>query len=312
MRVFVTGGTGFIGSVVVKKLIAAGHQVVALSRSDTSGQALEATGAEPLYGTVQDMDVLRRGARGADSVIHMAFRNDFDHYDEAVAEDLAAVREIGSSLVGSGKPFVITSGTLMVPSLGRFATEKDEGVMATPRVAAEREAIELSHHGVRSSVVRLAPCVHNRERQGIASILCQIARDKKVSAYCGDGQNRWPAVYLDDAADLFCKAMESAPAGTRLHAVGEEAIPLKAVAEAIGHALGIPVTSLSGEEAQQHFGWFAGALSLDNPTSSDFTQKTLSWCPSTRSLIDDIEAFLSEKSKHGKQRDDNDESHSVS
>ena len=295
MHIFVTGGTGFIGSPVVEKLIASGHRVSGLCRSDESERILEAAGAETLRGGMDDLDALKRGAVAADGVIHLAFNNDFDRYDASVAEDLAAVKALGSALVGSGKPLVITSGTLMVASLGRVATEQDEGAIDTPRVAAERAAIELAHRGVRSSVVRLAPCVHDEQRQGIASVLCQIALEKRISAYIGDGLNCWPAVCRDDAAELFCRAVESAPAGTRLHAVGEEAIPLKTVAEAIGRSLNVPVASVSGEEAKAHFGWFAGVLSADNPTSGGFTQKTMGWHPSTRSLVSDIEAFLADK-----------------
>ncbi|HBE81073.1 MAG TPA: 3-beta hydroxysteroid dehydrogenase [Firmicutes bacterium] len=288
MRIFVTGATGGIGSAVVRELIEAGHQVVGLARSDNSAAALTAAGAEVHRGSLDDLDSLHSGATAADGVIHLAFNNDFIDYASAVAADLRAVEAMGAALVGSGKPFVITSGTLMVMP-GRMATEEDPGLAGLPRVEAENAALELAKCGVRSAVVRLAPCVHDADRQGFASLLIGLARDKGVSAYIGDGSNRWPAVHRLDAAHLFRLAVESAPAGSRLHGVGEEGIRFRDIAAAIGSHLNLAVVSISREEADKHFGWFAQVVSTDNPTSSALTQERLGWRPDGPTLIADIE-----------------------
>lgn len=227
MRVFITGGTGFIGSLVTEELINSGHQVLGLARSDNSAEALKSIGAESLHGELTDLDVLKEGASSCDGVIHMGFSNDFSRYDEAVAMDLAAVEAMGSVLIGTNKPFVNTAGTLGVSGLGRIATEEDAEPEGMPRVASEAAVINLASNGVRSSVVRLAPCVHDVDRHGLASVLGQISAEKGLSAYIGDGNNVWPAVHRRDAAHLFCLALMSAPAGTRLNAVAEEGIPMK-------------------------------------------------------------------------------------
>ncbi len=289
MRVFVTGATGFIGSAVVRELIGAGHQVVGLARSDRSAATLAATGAEVHRGSLDELDSLRRGAAAADGVIHLAFNHDFVDHAGAAATDLRAVQAIGGALVGSDKPFVIASGTLTVSSLGRVATEEDHGPDAAPRGASEDAAIALAARGVRSSAVRLAPCVHDANRQGLATPLSDLARDKGVSAFIGEGSNRWPAVHRLDAAHLFRLALEAAPAGSRLHAVGEGGVPFRDIAEAIGRHLNLPVVSISPEDANKHFGWFAQVISLDNPTSSALTQKWLGWKPEGPTLIADIE-----------------------
>lgn len=291
MKVFITGGTGFIGSLVVKELIENGHQVLGLVRSEKAEQTLKNAGAETLRGELSDLDILRQGASSADGVIHMGFSNDFSRYNEAVDMDLAAVRAIGSVLEDTGKPFVNTAGTLGISGLGRIATEEDRGPEGMPRMASEEEVIAMASKGVRSSVVRLAPCVHDEERHGLASILGQIAAEKGVSSYIGEGSNVWPAVHRCDAAHLFCLALESAPAGTRLNAVDEEGILMKDIAAAIGRNLNIPVKSIRGEEAQELLGWFAMSAALDNPTSSAATRKLLDWTPTHTTLIQDIDTF---------------------
>lgn len=295
MQVFVTGGTGFIGSLVIQELVASGHQVLGLARSDQAAQTLQAAGAYVLRGALTELDVLKRGASSCDGVIHMGFSNDFAHYDEAVTMDLHAVKAIGEALAGSGKPFVNTAGTLGVSGLGRTATEEDAGSAGMPRVASEEAVIALAAQGVRSSVVRLAPCVHDIERHGLASMLSQIAADKQISAYIGEGANVWPAVHRRDAAHLFCLALASAPAGTRLNAVAEEGIAMRDIAETIGRNLNVPVQSISESEAHNHFGWFAQSAALDNPTSSTTTRKLMEWTPTHAALLQDIVKYPGDK-----------------
>ncbi len=288
MRVFVTGATGFIGSAVVRELIAARHQVVGLARSDRSAAALAAVGAEAQRGSIEDLDSVRRGAAGADGVIHLAFNNDFRDYAGAAAAEQRAVEAMGAALAGSGKPFVVTSGTLAVASLGRVATERDLHPGGTARAGVEDAVSTLAKQGVRSSAVRLAPCVHDASRQGLASQFAGLAREKGVSAYIGDGSNRWPAVHVLDAARLFRLALESAPAGSIWHGAGEEGIPFLDIAEAIGRKVGVPVVSLPRAEADKHFGFFANVVSVDDPTSSALTQEQLGWKPQEPTLIADI------------------------
>jgi nucleoside-diphosphate-sugar epimerase len=287
MRIFVTGATGFIGSAVVRELIEAGHQVVGLARSETAAAALTAAGADVHRGALYDLDVLRSGAFSADGVIHLAFIHDFSDFAAAAETDRLAIEAIGAALEGSDKPFVVTSGTLMLKP-GHLGTEDDTPIPATPR-RSEEAAIALAKRGVRTSVVRLAPSVHGPGDHGFVPGLIGIARDKGVSAYIGDGSNRWPAVHRLDAARLFRLAVESAPAGARLHGVGDEGVPFRDIARVIGLHLNLPVVSISREDADAHFGWLSFAASADNPTSSVLTQERLGWQPMHSALIPDLE-----------------------
>jgi nucleoside-diphosphate-sugar epimerase len=300
MRVFVTGASGWIGSAVVPELIGAGHQVTGLARSDASAAALTAAGALVRRGTVDDLDILRSAAAESDGVIHLAFKHDlaFSGNMQAAADaDRRAVETLGESTTGSGRPFVIASPFAPVP--GRVATERDrlasgpdgEGATSGPqaRDATARFTVGLASRNVRSSVVRLPPTVHGEGDKWFMAMVVGIARDKGVSAYIGDGANRWPAVHRLDAAHLFRLALEKAPAGSVLHAVAEEGVPIRSIAEVIGRHLGIPVVSISADDAAAHFGWLAGVLAIDGPTSSALTRELLGWHPVQPGLIDDLE-----------------------
>jgi nucleoside-diphosphate-sugar epimerase len=289
MRVFVTGASGWIGSAVVPELLRAGHTVVGLARFDASAATIEAAGAEVLRGTLDDLDVLRKGAETADGVVHLAFIHDFSDYQRSVGTDLRAVQTLGAALEGSGRPFVNTSG-LAGMSFGRPSTERDPVGDAAPRAASERTALGFAEQGVRSSVVRLAPTVHGEGDTGFIATLAGIARDKGISGYIGDGANRWPAVHRLDAARLFRLALEQAPAGSVLHGAGEEGIPVREIAEVIGRMLGLPVVAVTPEQAEEHFGWLGRFLAADIPASSTLTQELLGWRPTGPGLLDDLEA----------------------
>ncbi|HEX4563363.1 MAG TPA: SDR family oxidoreductase [Solirubrobacteraceae bacterium] len=288
MRVFLTGASGFIGSAIVPELTGAGHEVVGLARSDASAAAIAAAGAEVHRGELEDLDGLRAAAAASDGVIHTAFIHDFSRMQDAGRVDLRAVETFGAALEGSGRPLVIAAG-----GPGRAATERDEPVASAAgshRDPAERRALALAERGVRSSVVRLSPSVHGEGDHGFVPMLIAIARGEGVSAYIGDGSNRWPAVHRLDAANLFRLALEAAPAGSALHGVADEGVPTRAIAEVIGRHLGVPVVSISREEADGHFGFLGAFFSLDMAASSVITREMLGWKPTRPGLIEDLEA----------------------
>jgi len=288
MRVFVTGATGFIGSAIVQDLIATGHQVVGLARSDEAADALARLGVEAHRGDLSDPESLAAGARASDGVIHTAFVHDFSNFAANVETDRRAVEAMVRAMVGSDKPLVIASGTLMA-SHARPATELDAPVsLDIPRAASE--AMLLTAPGVRGAVVRLAPAVHDLTRAGLITGMIPAFREAGVAAYVGEGANLWPAVHRLDAARLFCLALERAKPGSRLHAAAEEGISLRAIAETIGEAFGLPVRSVTAEEAPAYFGLFAPFVGLDNPTSSAITRETMGWRPRDAGLLADMRA----------------------
>jgi nucleoside-diphosphate-sugar epimerase len=288
MRIFLTGATGFIGSAIVPELINAGHQVLGLARSEGGAQSLIAAGAEVHRGDLDDLDSLRRGAELSDGVIHTAFNHDFSKFAANCEADQRVIEAMGSVLAGSGHPFVITSGTGMARTPGRPSTEEDAPNSPIPRVASEVEAASVAARGVRVSLIRL-PQVHDTVKQGLITYLIAVAREKGVSAYVGDGLNRWPAVHRLDCARLYKLALENGSAGARYNAVAEEGVPLREIAEVIGRGLKLPVVSLSPEEAGEHFGWLAAFVGFDIPASSALTQERLGWHPTGPALIADLE-----------------------
>ena len=294
MRVFVTGATGFIGSAVVPELIGAGHQVLGLARSDANAEALKAAGADVHRGALDDLDSLKRGAAGSDGVIHLAFIHDFINgfsaYAAAVETDRRAVEALAGVLEGSGKPFVVTSGTALLAfsAPGRTGTEEDVAAQGSPRSESEATVLAAAGRGVRASVVRLPPTVHGAGDHGFVPMMIDIARRKGIAAYIGDGANRWPAVHRLDAARLYRLALEKAIPGARLHGVAEEGVPMRSIAETIGAWLGLPVRSLSQDEAQAHFDWMALFVAIDNPSSSALTRSALGWSPKEMGLLTDI------------------------
>ncbi|GAB3428791.1 SDR family oxidoreductase [Flindersiella endophytica] len=289
MRVFVTGASGFVGSAVVRELIGNGHQVLGLARTDAAEEALKAAGAEPHRGDLADLDSLRGGAAQADGVIHLAYSHDFSQMAAAAETDRQAIEAIGEVLAGTGRPFVVTGGTGVLGP-GRVVTEEDAPPepWTHPR-RTDQTALPLAERGVRVSLVRL-PQVHGEGDHGFVPYLIQIARTKGVAAYLGDGSNRWPAVHRLDAARLYRLALEHAPAGARLHAVAEEGIPARAIAEVFGKHLGLPVRAIPDAEAEDHFGWIRMFASQDLPASGALTQERFDWKPEQIGLIADLEA----------------------
>jgi nucleoside-diphosphate-sugar epimerase len=288
MRVFVTGATGFIGSTVVRELIGAGHRVLGMARSDAGAKSLSAAGAEVHRGDLQDLESLRSGAAQAEAVIHTAFNHDFSKFAANCEDDRRAIEALGGALAGSNRTLIVSSGIGMLAP-GRVATEDDAAILSPmmPRVSEQTGLAQVAR-GVNVSVVRL-PQVHDTVKQGLVSYTIQLAREKGVSAYIGDGLNRWSAAHVLDVAHLYRLALEKHEAGARYHAVAEEGVPMRAIAEVIGRGLKVPVVSLSAEEASAHFGWLALLAGVDMPASSAQTRKNLGWNPTGPGLITDLE-----------------------
>src|SRR5579863_1190379 len=289
MRVFITGATGFIGSAVVRELIDAGHQVLGLARSSDLAKSLIAAGAEVHRGSLEDLESLRSGAAAADGVIHTAFIHDFSNYVPAAEADRRAIETLGAALAGSDRPLIITSGTLLVQRQGSLATEEDAHNPSFPR-KSEEAALALAARGIRASVLRLPPSVHGNGDHGFVPRLISIAQEKGVSAYIGDGLNRWPAVHRLDAARLYRLVLEKGTAGASYHGVADEGVPTREIAAAIGRGLNVPVVSKSSEEAAAHFGWMGMFLAMDGPASSAQTQERLGWRPVQPGIIADLNA----------------------
>jgi len=295
MRIFVTGASGFIGSVVVPELLDAGHQVVGLARSDASAAALTDTGVEVVRGTIDDIEVLRDASAASDGVIHLAFKGDVafsGDYQGAADADRRVVDTIGDALAGTDRPFVLASGVIGLPS-GRVATELDMPTIDDSpfaiRSATAQAALAFASRGVRSSVVRVSPTVHGEGDYAWVPTLISIARAKGFSGYLGDGPHHWPAVHRLDIARLFRLAVEKAPAGSALHGVAEEAVSLRDIAEVIGRHLDVPMTSMAPEAAPEHFGWLSPFMSLDARVSNTLTRELLDWQPTRPGLLEDLE-----------------------
>jgi nucleoside-diphosphate-sugar epimerase len=287
MRVFVTGATGFIGQAIVYELSVAGHSVLGLARSKAAAEALVRIGVEAHRGDLSNLSSLANAARACDGVIHTAFIHEFSAYAAAAEIDRQAVAAIAAALEGSGKPFVSTSGTALLAP-GRVGTEEDDpasGSAAAPRAASETAVLTAATHGVRTSIVRLPPSVHDIGDHGFVPALIDVARRTGVSAFVGDGANRWPAVHRRDAARLYRLALERAAPGSRLHGVAEEGVALRAIAQMIGERLGIPVRSITESDASRHFDWMARFVAIDNPASSAITRETLRWRPQEPDLL---------------------------
>ena len=289
MRIFLTGANGWVGSAVVDDLIAHGHQVLGLTRSDKGAASLKAAGADVHRGNLSDLESLKSGAAQADAVIHTAFNHDFSKFAENCAEDERAIQTLGAVLEGSERPLLVTSGVALL-SPGRLATEADSPPKPSPFPRKSEDAAEkLAARGVNAADVRLAPTVHGYGDHGFVPILISIAREKGVSAYIGDGANRWPAVHRLDAARVYRLALEHNVKRGHLHAVAEEGVPFKQIAEVIGRRLGLPVVSKTPAQAAEHFGWFAMFAGIDAPTSSARTQAQLQWTPERPGLIADLD-----------------------
>ena len=290
MRVFLTGANGWVGSVVARDLLDAGHSVVGLVRSKEKGEELATAGATPLLGSLTDLDVLRQGAGDADGVVHTAFGLDFSKIAELGEEDRQAIETFGEVFAGSDRPILVTGGIGLVPSGETFTEEKRPPIMPDFPRASEQTAFALAERGLHASVVRLPRSVHGvGETHGFVPMLAAVARDKGVSAYVGDGQNLWPSVHRKDAARVFRLALERGARNEAFHAVAEEGVPYKLIAEAIGRQAGVPAESLTPEEAAAHFGGLAKWVAGSGPASSEWTRRVLGWEPKEIGLISDID-----------------------
>jgi nucleoside-diphosphate-sugar epimerase len=287
----VTGAPGFIGSALIPELIQAGHQVLGLTRSEAGAEKLRAAGVEVLHGNIEDLDSVRRGAAETDGVIHLAFNHDFSQFQKNAEDDRKAIEAMGEVLLGSGRPFVVTSGTAMAASVdGKASTEESPIATWNPRGASEAAVKELTARGVNTSVVRL-PQVHDTRKQGLVPYLLAVSRAKGVSAYIGDGSTRWPAAHVSDVARLYRLAFEKAQPGAIYHAVDEEGVTMKAIVEAHGRGLKVPVVSIKPEEAEAHFGWLARFALIDMPSSGALTQRKLNWKPTGPGMIADLDGM---------------------
>jgi nucleoside-diphosphate-sugar epimerase len=292
MRVFVTGASGWIGSATVDELLAAGHEVTGLARSDASAAALQAKGAHVQRGDLDDLASIRAGAQAAEAVIHLANKHDWSDPAGTAAAERAAIATIGDTLAGTNRPFLFASGVAGLTQ-GRLATEDDPSPFHgpdSPRGGSENLAFEFADRGVHPVALRFAPTVHGAGDHGFVAIIAAVAREKGVSGYPGDGTNRWAAVHRSDAARLVALGLAKAPAGARLHAVAEEGIPTRDIAEAIGRALGLPVASIAPDDVQGHFGWIGTFFSMDLAATSAKTRELLGWAPEGPTLIEDIDA----------------------
>lgn len=291
MKVFVTGASGWIGSAVVPELLAAGHQVVGLARSDASAEAVEQRGAEVLRGSLDDLDSLAKGAAEADGVIHLAFNHDFSDYAGASRTERAALETLASTLEGSGRPLLFAAGTAVVAP-GRVITEDDrtQGGTDSPRGGGEALALGYADRGVRPVSLRFSPTVHGEGDHGFVGTLVAVARRTGVAGYVGDGAHRWSAVHVRDAARLVRLALEGGTAGSAVHVVAEEGVETRVIAEAIGRELGVPARSVPPAEADAHFGWIGRFFALDLPASSAVTRRTLGWTPTGPTLLEDLAA----------------------
>jgi nucleoside-diphosphate-sugar epimerase len=292
MRVLVTGASGHLGSAIVPELIAAGHEVTGLARSDSAAATVTALGAAAHRGDLDDLDGIRKAAAESEGVIHLAFKHEqmrAGDFSAAVAAELAVVQALGDALAGTGKPLVVASGTLTVANLGRPGTEEDEAAPGG-RSDAEIAVLGFAERDVRSSVVRIPPITHSTlDRHGFARVLIGIAKRSGVAGYAGDGTNRWPAGHTLDVARLFRLALESAPAGTRWHAAGDEGLPLRAIAQSIGDHLNLPTESIPADRLEAHFGFLAMLITLDNPVTTLVTRRVLGWEPIHPGLIADFD-----------------------
>jgi nucleoside-diphosphate-sugar epimerase len=288
MRVFLTGATGFIGSAIVRELIDAGHQALGMTRSEKGAEALAKAGADVHYGALEDIERLKAGAAQADAVIHLAFNHDFSKFQANCEEDRRAIAAMGETLAGSGRPFIGTTGVLTRNPIPGQPYDEDDPKPddGFPRLS-EKATLETVEKGVRGIVMRLSQ-IHDTRKQGLVSFLIQVALEKKVSAYVGDGGSRWAAAHISDTARLYRLALEKGEAGSKWHAVGEQGVTAKEIAEALGRRLNVPVVSISPEDAPAHFGFLSNFITLDSPTSNVKTRERLGWEPTGPGLIDDL------------------------